>query len=466
MYRTVILIAAILFAKVTTAQTWLPSFFSNQMVLQQNEEVFIWGKDDPRTKITATGSWGAKASAKADKNGKWEVKLQTAPAGGPYTLTVQGSEKIVLDDILLGEVWFCSGQSNMQMSLKGYNNQPVIGSNEQILHSRNDLIRMFTVTREASMEPLEDVTGDWQKASPATTGDFSTTAYFFGKQIHDVTGLPIGLIHSSWGGSKAEAWMDSIALSSFPEISLPEQMPENRQNHTPTLLYNAMVHPFIGYTMRGAIWYQGESNREQARQYESLFPAMIESWRGHWEQDDFPFYFVQIAPFRYDGAEEVSSAFLREAQLNSMLNTKNTGMAVTMDIGECDCIHPAEKNLVGKRLAFWALANDYGIEGIMASGPVYKQMQITNDGEVKISFDYLDRGLSFFGNVPKGFEVAGADKVFYTAHAKINGDRTLSVWSDDVAAPVAVRYAFKNCSEGTLYNTAGLPASSFRTDNW
>ncbi|MCA1747743.1 MAG: sialate O-acetylesterase, partial [Bacteroidales bacterium] len=371
----------------------------------------------------------------------------------PYTLTVKGSEEIVLNDILFGEVWFCSGQSNMEMPVKGFNNQPINGSNEHILHSKNDQIRMFTVTREASMEPLDNVTGEWQKAAPATTGDFSAVAYFFGKQIHDVTGMPVGLIHSSWGGSKAEAWMDPEALSAFPEISLPEQMPESRPNHTPTLLYNAMVHPLIGYTMKGAIWYQGESNREQPKQYESLFPALIQSWREHWEQGDFPFYFVQIAPYRYDGAEEVGSAFLREAQLNSMLNTENSGMAVTMDIGECDCIHPAEKNLVGKRLAYWALANDYNIEGIMTNGPVYKQMEITDDGQVKISFEHLDNGLSFFGNAPEGFEVAGDDKVFYPATAKINGDRTLSVWSENVTAPVAVRYAFKNCSEGTLYNT-------------
>jgi sialate O-acetylesterase len=466
MLRNIILLAAIMLATEAMAQTWLPSFFSNHMVLQQNEEVSIWGKDDPRTKITVTGSWGAEASVKADKNGKWEVKLQTISAGGPYTLTVQGSEKVLLEDILLGEVWFCSGQSNMEMPVKGFNNQPINGSNDFILNAKNDQLRLFTATRNYSMEPLDDVEGAWSTATPATVKEFSATAYFFGKQLQEIIDVPIGLIHSSWGGSKAEAWMDPGALSAFPEINLPEQLPENRFNHTPTLLYNAMLHPFIGYTMKGAIWYQGESNREQAKQYETLFPAMIHSWRKLWKQDDFPFYFVQIAPYRYDGPEAVSSAFLREAQLNAMLNTQNTGMAVTMDIGECDCIHPAEKNLVGKRLAYWALANDYGIEGVAFRGPEYKKMELTGNGEVKLFFDQLGVGLSFFGNEPAGFEIAGDDKVFHPANAKINGDRTLSVWSDDIPAPVAVRYAFKNCSHGTLYNTEGLPASSFRTDSW
>jgi sialate O-acetylesterase len=466
MLRNIILLAAIMLATEAMAQTWLPSFFSNHMVLQQNEEVSIWGKDDPRTKITVTGSWGAEASVKADKNGKWEVKLQTISAGGPYTLTLQGSEKILLEDILLGEVWFCSGQSNMEMPVKGFNNQPINGSNDFILNAKSDQLRLFTATRNYSMEPLDDVEGAWSTATPATVKEFSATAYFFGKQLQEIIDVPIGLIHSSWGGSKAEAWMDPGALSAFPEITLPEQLPENRFNHTPTLLYNAMLHPFIGYTMKGAIWYQGESNREQAKQYETLFPAMIHSWRKLWKQDDFPFYFVQIAPYRYDGPEAVSSAFLREAQLNAMLNTQNTGMAVTMDIGECDCIHPAEKNLVGKRLAYWALANDYGIEGVAFRGPEYKKMELTGNGEVKLFFDQLGVGLSFFGNEPAGFEIAGDDKVFHPANAKINGDRTLSVWSDDIPAPVAVRYAFKNCSHGTLYNTEGLPASSFRTDSW
>ena len=193
---------------------------------------------------------------------------------------------------------------------------------------------------------------------------------------------------------------------------------------------------------------------------------MIGLWREKWQQGTFPFYFVQIAPFRYDGNNETSSAFLREAQLISMLKTENSGMAVTMDIGECDCIHPAEKNLVGKRLAYWALANDYGIEGVAFRGPEYKKMELTGNGEVKLFFDHMGAGLSFFGKEPAGFEVAGENRVFHPANAKINGDRTLSVWSDDIPAPVAVRYAFKNYSHGTLYNTDGLPASSFRTDDW
>ena len=466
MLRNALFIAIFLISPIVSAQTWLPSFFNDQMVLQQNEEVSVWGKDKPHTTITVAGSWGAKASIKADKNGKWALKLQTTVAGGPYTLTVTGSEEITFSNVLLGEVWFCSGQSNMEMPVGGFNSQPVSGSNDYILNAKNDQIRLFTTAWVYSMEPLDDVKGEWQTAEPSTVRNFSATAYFFGKQLQQILDVPVGLIHSSWGGSMAEAWMDAESLSAFPEITLPLQLPENRFNHTPTLLYNAMVHPFIGYSMKGAIWYQGESNIGRAKQYENLFPALINSWRTKWKQGAFPFYFVQIAPWNYENNDATSSAFIREAQLHSMLKTENTGMAVTMDIGDCVGIHPAEKNLVGKRLAYWALAKDYGIEGIAYCGPVYKQMEIMDDGKVKITFDFAETGLSFYGNEPVGFEIAGNNKIFHPANVTLTWSNNILVWSDDVPVPVAVRYAFKNCITGTLYNTEGLPASSFRTDDW
>lgn len=466
MIRKIFFFLAIAYTLNAYTQTMLPSFFDDHMVLQQQTEASIWGTDNPKTRVSVTGSWGAEATARADKNGKWKVDLETPEAGGPYTLTISGSEEIILTDILIGEVWFCSGQSNMEMPVKGFNNQPVLGSNEAILNGTNDQIRMFTTERNASLESLSDVTGSWQAASPATVPDFSATAYFFGKKIQEILGIPVGLIHSSWGGSAAEAWMDEKTLAAFPELSIPEEMPESRLNRTPTLLYNAMLHPFLGYTIKGVIWYQGESNRNQAEQYKTLFPAMINSWRDQWGQGTFPFYFVQIAPYGYEGNDEAGSAFLREAQLHTMLNTENTGMAVTMDIGDCDCIHPANKEKVGHRLAYWALAKDYAIEGIGYTGPVYKKMEVAEDGKVILYFDHLGVGLSFYDNVPGGFEIAGADRKFVPAQASINRDRTLSVWSDEVPDPVAVRYAFKNCIEGTLFNTYGLPASSFRTDDW
>ena len=362
---------------------------------------------------------------------------------------------------MIGEVWLCSGQSNMEMPVKGFNNQPINGSAEAILNSRNSQIRLFTVKRATSLEPLENVEGQWSEAGPATVRDFSATAYFFGKKLNSLLNVPIGLIHTSWGGSNVETWMDKETLSEFNTIELPKKLPEGAPQRTPTLLYNAMINPLIGYNIKGAIWYQGESNRNQAKEYAQLFPTMINTWREKWQQGKFPFYFVQIAPYGYDGG---NAGYVREAQLHTMKTVENTGMAVTMDIGDCDFIHPREKKLVGDRLALWALAKDYGMEGIAYSGPVYKAIDEIKDGKVKLSFEYNENGLSSYGRPLSGFEVAGADKVFHPAEAKINGDRTLSVWAEGVLNPVAVRYAFKNCEAGSLFNTDGLPASSFRTD--
>lgn len=466
MLRKIFTMMLLLSGSILIAQTQLPSLFSDHMVLQQNTTVNLWGTDNPKEKITVTTTWGAEASAKTGKNGKWRLQLETTAAGGPYSITVSGSEEVMLKDVLLGEVWFASGQSNMEMPVKGYRNQPITGSNEEILRSDNDQLRMFSAKRQVSMEPLNDIEGQWNAASPATTGDFSATAYFFGKRLQEMLGVPVGLVHSSWGGSTAEAWMDAAALEPFPERTIPETMPERYEHHAPSLLFNGMLNPFIGYTMRGTIWYQGESNRKRATEYQELFPAMIERWRELWDQGSFPFYFAQIAPYGYEHVDSAGSAFLREAQLVALNNTENTGMAVTMDIGDCDCIHPADKKTVGNRLAYWALANDYGMEGVAFRGPEYREMELLDNGRVKLHFDHTGEGLSFYENEPAGFEVAGNDQVFYPAKAVINRDKTLTVWCDKVPEPAAVRYAFKNCIDGVLYNVAGLPASSFRTDNW
>ena len=242
-----------------------------------------------------------------------------------------------------------------------------------------------------------------------------------------------------------------------------KEIPSGRPQHSPVILYNGMIHPIEGYAMKGVIWYQGESNRSEAEEYSKLFPAMIQQWRNQWQQDDMPFYFVQIAPYEYgDG----NAGYIREAQLKTMQTVKNTGMAVTLDIGDCSGIHPAPKSTVGERLAYWALAKDYNFGEIAFTGPVYNKMEVTDEGKVVLSFDYCPNGLTSFGKALRGFEIAGEDKVFHPATAKINKDRTITVSSDEVSEPVAVRYGFKNCPEGTLFNTEGLPASSFRTDEW
>lgn len=446
------------------AQTKLPNFFSSKMVLQQEQEVGIWGTDKAGVTIKVSGSWGKSAQTVAAANGKWKVKLSTPKAGGPYQLTVKGSDKITLEDVLIGEVWLCSGQSNMEMPLKGYNNQPVIGSNEVILNSTNPQIRFFTTPRKVSFIPLENVEGEWRSASPATTGNFSATAYFFARKIHGVLGVPIGIILTAWGGSKIESWMDSTALADFPHVPIPTKAPESLPHNTPTIMYRAMVHPYIGYTIKGALWYQGESNRENAHEYPALFRTMITSWRQKWQQGNFPFYFVQIAPYE---PGKTNFAYLREAQFKTMLSEVNVGMACLLDVGD-KIIHPAQKEVVGNRLAYWALAKSYDIKGITYSGPLFKQMQLTDDGKALLSFDYAEMGFNSFGKTFSGFEIAGEDKVFFPAQVAVvpNAVGQLHVWNPSVLKPVSVRYGFTSWVEATLFNTAGLPASSFRTDDW
>jgi sialate O-acetylesterase len=447
------------------AQTRLPALFSDNMVLQQLQLVSVWGIDQPRTTISVLGSWGKNAIVTADDNGHWKLKLQTPAAGGPYKVVIKGSKEITLKNVLIGEVWLCSGQSNMEMPVKGYSNQPVTGSNETILNSSNDNIRFLNTPRSVSLSPLYDVKGEWKAASTATTGYFSASAYYFARKLQSVLGVPVGIIQTAWGASTIESWMDKQTISGFNNKQVPGILPDSFPNRAPTIMYNSMLHPYIGYTIKGVLWYQGEANRENANEYLPLFTSMIGSWRTQWQQGDFPFYFVQIAPFE---PGKVNAAFLREAQLKTMLTVKNTGMAVAMDIGERTVIHPSEKEQVGNRLAYWALSKDYRIPGFAFSGPVYRAMQQTGNGKVILTFDYSEQGLTSFGKPFTDFEIAGEDKIFYPAEAMIHKEKTgrLIVWSDSVKHPVSVRYAFKNWATGCLFNTQGLPASSFRTDNW
>jgi sialate O-acetylesterase len=446
-------------------QTKLPAFFGDDMVLQQNEKVNIWGTDKPNTTVLVKGSWGQNAKVTANEKGNWKLKLPTPGAGGPYTLVIKGSSEILFKNILIGELWFCSGQSNMEMPVKGNLNQPVVGSQEAILNSANNNIRFFKNAHATSLTPLTDAKGKWQIAGPSTTGECSATAYFFARKINSVLNIPVGIITSSWGSSTVESWMDTQILSAFKNTILPDTIPKNLPQTIPTIMYNAMLHPFIGYTIKGVLWYQGEANRVNANEYRNKFTALINSWRRQWQQGDFPFYFVQIAPFE---PGKINAAYLREAQLQTMLTVQNTGMAVTLDIGEQTVIHPSQKEPVGVRLAYWALVNNYGVKGITCSGPVYKQMEKTADNKIVLTFDNCNDGLTSFGKPLSDFEIAGEDKVFYPAEAKINNDKKgkVIVWSESVKDPVSVRYAFKNWAEASLFNTQGLPASSFRTDDW
>lgn len=654
-------------AKESSLRFELPSVISDGMVLQRDTEVVLWGKSAPRQKVTIVTSWGVRTKVKADANGSWQSNIKTGPAGGPYEVAFQTSDTAVtLTNILLGEVWICSGQSNMEMPLRGW--PPV----DTVMHSAREIanadypqIRLFSVPRKTSAVRLDNCVGSWSECSPESVAGFSATAFFFGKKIHNEVGVPVGLIHTSWGGTPAEAWTsaefmkdlpgyehiaDSLIIakgeldtmmawmknlevitidgndqdyyskldlkgqdiiktdfndSDWPVMPLPGfwefsvlpefdgivwlrktfEVPSGFENkelnlhlgaiddmdiaylngekigeilqpgfwkdkrdykipagkiktgknmlavgiidqmggggiygpeditlsvpntkktivlngdwkympvaeiigeeiflfteekpftdrpkvsipigqNTPTVLYNAMINPLVPFTIKGAIWYQGEANVGRGFEYRTLFPAMINSWRSEWKQGDFPFYYVQIAPWEYGDEPRSSAAEVREAQLMT-LSIPNTGMAVIMDIGNPRNIHPCYKEEVGNRIALWALAKNYGFDTLTFSGPLYNSI-LAEGNKIIVSFDYVDGGLVARGGDLTHFEVAGEDQVYYPAKAQIV-DQTVVVTSEKVPNPVAVRYGWSATCEPNLFNAAGLPASPFRSDNW
>lgn len=447
------------------AEVKLPAVFCDNMVLQQQTQAAIWGKADKNATISISTSWNGKSySTKATADGSWKLKVTTPKAGGPYEITVSDGKSIKLKNVLIGEVWVCSGQSNMEMPMKGFKNQPILGGSDAIALSTNPNIRLFTVKKVTNLEPQENFTGDWKTCIPENVYEFSATAYYFGLMLNKALNVPIGLINTSWGGTRIEPWISEMGCKNFDWVKLPEKKPvENLSPQTPTVLFNAMINPMVGYGIRGAIWYQGESNRNEPKEYLKLMPGLIENWRSLWGIGDFPFYYVQIAPFDY-GPTGLNSAYLREAQLKASTSIPNIGMASIMDIGEKDCIHPAAKETGSKRLALLALAQTYGIKGINCQSPVLKEMKVT-EGVVKLTFDNATMGLTSFGKELSCFEVAGENKRFFPARAFISGDGII-LYSPQVAKPVAVRYAFKDFIVGDLFSTDGLPVSSFRTDDW
>ena len=646
--KTLLLFLAISFF---TPAAWgadlkLPSILGSHMVLQQNTQVNIWGWANPGERIEISTGWNNRSySTTTYQDGTWLVKIETVEAGGPYEINIQSDTTIVLEDILLGEVWICSGQSNMAWRLSSAQSVSV-----EMPASDLPEIRLFQVEKRIASRPKDDVKGSWVVCKPESAKDFSAVGYFFGKNLHKELGVPVGLVNTSWGGTPSEAWTSKETLkamkdfdrkleelcgisgekmnmaererdsiqdvikkqqdfynpgnigikqgwmkpnfnetdwknvkcpaewSTLPEIGkvegvvwmrtrfvipnewlgktlvlelgpvdemdvtylngrkvgsslnindwnknrvykihgpnvdqteltlairivntlaegglvgtqeqlriYPEAMegakpvslagtwkvriayafeniPQLANPRSPTVLYNGMVHPLRNLTMKGAIWYQGEANVGRAIQYREIFPAMIRDWRSTWGQGEFPFYFVQLAPYKY--GIEYSLAELREAQFLTLSKVKHTGMAVTMDIGNPDDIHPTNKRDVGKRLALWALAKDYGKE-LVYSGPLFREQKIEGD-RIRIFFDHTGSGLEAGGGSLTHFEIAGVDQVYQPAEAVIDGE-TVVVSNPDIGTPVAVRYGWTNTSEPNLFNKEGLPASSFCTDNW
>ena len=456
----------------SSAQIELSNLFSDNMVLQQESHVNIWGKAKKNQELIIYTSWSGKIVRTIVKDdGSWEVKIKTPSAGGPYNIQVTcDGETKTINNVLIGEVWLASGQSNMEMTLSGNNREPVNGSLDAIANSNNTKIRFFNVKVKVSDERIDDIEGEWLEANFKNTPNFSAVAYSFAKYLNQVLDIPFGIINSPKDGSVAEAWISPDVLKKITtnkELSYYAKQPHNN----PSVLFNGMINAIIPFTIKGVIWYQGEGNSGRYQNYMKLMNGLIKNWRDEWGLGDFPFYFVQLAPNGSLGqGNGTSQAFLREAQLRTMLSVKNTGMAVTLDIGSTITNHPPEKLLIGKRLAYWALAKDYGFNGLPHSGPVYESMKVKNN-KVYVNFKFAKNGVTSYGKPLSGFEIAGEDKIFYSADALIDphwsagweNRSVLTLSNKNVPNPLYIRYGWKNYIEGALYNVEGLPASSFRS---
>lgn len=483
----------------------LPSIFGSHMVLQQGQKDRVWGWAAPGEHVTVAIGLQSKSTT-AGRDGKWMVTLDPMTVGGPFELRIEGDNTIVLHDVLIGEVWICSGQSNMQWSVgQAYD------ADLESLTAKSSQIRLISVPQVGTQEPQDDFKGHWEVLNADNVKSFSAVGYFFGRQLQQTLGVPIGLIDDAWGGSACEAWVRRDLLEADEtykplmdrwrkqESELPEAMakyqerladwreevktakaegkqpprrPQSpdgamRGNARPGNIYNGVLKPTIGYGIRGVVWYQGESNASRAYQYRDLFPLMIKSWRDEWNIGDFSFYWVQLADFKAEKTEPGDSdwAELREAQTLTMSKLPKTGQAVIVDLGEARDIHPRDKQNVAKRLARWALARDYGVD-VPCQSPTYKSME--KDGnKIVLTFEHTGSGLVPFDvNDLRGFAVSSSDRKFVWAKAKLVGNNKVEVWADDVSDPVAVRYAWADNPVCNLYSREGLPVTPFRTDDW
>lgn len=446
--------------------------FNDNMVLQRETQAPIWGWTSPGKKVVVTGSWNQESiETVAAADGKWTANLKTPKAGGPHEIKVSAAgEEMKIQNILSGDVWICGGQSNMEWTPRMIGVQHLA---EEITNANYPEIRFCNLPSDLTRTPQQDTTAPWKVCNSDNIVNFSIVAYFFGSRLHQELDVPIGLVSANKGGSSAEAWMREETLrEKFPVFSKTLDSYSDSSGKpsetiidvkSPSLLYNGVIKPLAPFAMKGTIWYQGESNVGNPGQYQTLFPALIKEWRDIWDQGNFPFYFVQIAPFHYNDSK-YPAALLREAQTMA-LSVPETGMAVTMDLGDKNDIHPKDKKPVGERLARLALARTYGKSGIVDSGPMFQGMKV-EENKVRLSFSHIGGGLSTNdGGDLRHFTIAGSDKVFHPAMANIDGD-TIIVSSDKVKAPEAVRFGWGNADDTNFINKAGLPSPSFRTDDW
>jgi sialate O-acetylesterase len=481
--------------------------FSDHMVLQRDVPISVWGTAEPGEQVSVSIKGFTSPAVAANADGTWKVQVSKLPAGGPYELTIKGNNTVTIKDVLVGEVWVCSGQSNMEWPLNR-----TFEREKAIEAANHPMVRLFTVQKTTATSPQATVpvnsrtgAGMWQECKPETVPTFSAVAYYFGRDLQKALGVPVGLIHTSWGGTPAQAWTSKESLNAVPELKyyhekavpqyeydlaryelgkaqhkvalakakldgqpepkappmLRQPQPPDRSPNGPSTLYNGMITPILNYPIKGAIWYQGESNAGKAYEYRTLFATMIKDWRARWNLGDFPFLCVQLAPFNAGPANTWPE--LREAQLLAAQTLPNVGMAVITDVGDKNDIHPQKKEPVGGRLALLARKIAYG-EKIVAMGPLYKSMKVEGNRAV-LSFDNVGTGLEARDGKLTGFEIAGGDKQFHPAEAEIRGD-TVVVHSDKVESPVAVRFGWQNCPEVNFWNKDGLPATPFRTDDW
>lgn len=471
MLRKVFLIVFIIYTTLLSAQLSLSKLFVDNMVLQQNAEVSIWGKATPGTIINVYPSWAEKPYIKKATNDScWSLKVRTPPASyQSYNINIFTKDDFIkINDVLIGEVWLCSGQSNMALQLKGAYNQGVEGSLGAIVNSKNDFVRFFGVQPKSSVNLESEIHGVWQLLSPKTAGSLSAVSYFFSQKVQKILDVPVGVIICAWGGSRIESWMSKESLLNFDSVKLPKSERDNKvKMQTPTVLFNGMINGLIGYGMRGVLWYQGESNRDIYKIYPDLFASMHKDWEQKWGIGNFPIYSAQITPFAYENMDNAPhSAFMREAQVKIADTQKNTDIIILSDVGDSICIHPPKKQEVGERFAYMVLGKTYGMDFLDFKSPQYKNIEIINDSVI-VNFD-SPMGVTFNENERTGFEISGKDKVFYNAevHFDVHYDKSIVLTSDNVPQPVAVRYGWRNYFKATLFGSNGLPVSSFRTDDW